>query len=147
MSILKLIIHPNIKLRKKSLKVNKYNNKLKKNILDMIDTMNYYKGIGISAPQVDIKKSIAIVKQNNKQLILINPKIIEKKKIIFYKEGCLSLPNKLVIVKRYKKIIIKTLNLQGKNLYLKINGLTSICAQHEIDHLKGKLIIDYNEIN
>ncbi len=146
MSILKLIFHPNKILRKKTNKVKIFNYKLKKNINDMFDTMYYYNGIGLASNQVNINKSIIVINLNKKKkTILINPKIIKKKFKIKTNETCLSLPNKIFITKRYNEIHIKTYNLYGKKLKLKFKNLMSICIQHEIDHLNGKLIIDNNK--
>ncbi len=143
MSILKLITYPNKILRKKTNKIIKFDNKLNKNINNMFDTMNYYNGIGLASNQVNINKSLAVINIKNNKLILINPKIIKKKQKIKIKESCLSIPNKIYITTRYNYIIIKTNNNKGKILKLKFKGLLSICTQHEIDHLKGKLIIDF----
>ncbi len=143
MSILKLIIHPNKILRKKTKKIKYFNNKINIYIKNMFDTMNYYNGIGLASNQVNINKSLIVIKINKKKLILINPKIIKKKQKINYKESCLSIPNKIYITKRYNIIKIKTNDKKGKLLKLNFKGLLSICVQHEIDHLRGKLIIDF----
>ncbi len=146
MSIFKILTYPNKILRKKSKKIKLYNKKLKKNIKNMFNTMYKYNGIGLSAIQVNIKKSIIIIdilKKKNSKLILINPKIIIKKKKIISKEGCLSIPNKYIKIKRYKYLYIKAYTLKGKKIFFHTKNLLSICIQHEIDHINGKLIIDY----
>ncbi len=148
MSILKILFYPNKILREKSKIVKKYDNILKKNILNMFDTMYKNNGIGLSAIQVNINKSIIIIdilKEKNSKLIFINPKIINKKGYIKSKESCLSIPNKNIIIKRYKYINIKANNILGKKIIFKCKNLLSICIQHEIDHINGKLIIDYNK--
>ncbi len=142
MNILKLIIYPNKILRKKTKKVKVFNNKIKQNVINMFNSLKYYNGIGLASNQVNINKSLVVINYNNNKIILINPKIIYKKKKIKTKESCLSIPNKIFKTKRYNKIIISTYNLNGKKLKFKYKNLISICIQHEIDHLKGKLIID-----
>ncbi len=142
----KILIYPNKILRKKSKKINKFNNKLKKIINNMFIIMYKYNGIGLSGIQINIKKSIFIIdilKKKNSKLIFINPKIIKKKKIIKSIEGCLSIPNKYIKIKRYKYLIIKSYNIKGKKNIFYTKNLLSICIQHEIDHINGKLIIDY----
>ncbi len=146
MSILKILTYPNKILRKKSKKIKKYNNKLKKNIKNMFNTMYKHNGIGLSGIQVNIKKSIVIIdilRKKNSKLIFINPKIIRKKKTIKSKEGCLSIPNKYLNIIRYKYLILKAYTIKGKKIFYYTKNLLSICIQHEIDHINGKLIIDY----
>ncbi len=147
MSILKILKYPNEILRKKSKSIKIYNNsELKKNIKNMFDTMYHNNGIGLSGIQVNIKKKIIVIdilKKKNSKLIFINPKIIKKKKIIKIQEGCLSIPNKYIYTKRYKYIYIEFYNIKGKKITIFLKNLLSICIQHEIDHTKGKLIIDY----
>ncbi len=145
MSISKIIVYPNKKLRQKSKKVSKFDNKLKILVKNMFDTMYYFKGIGLAAIQININKSVIIVdlKKNNNKIILINPKIIKKSGSIETQEGCLSIPNFFYSIKRYNKIYVKARNINGKRIKLKSKGLLSICIQHEIDHTKGKLFVDY----
>ncbi len=147
MSILKVLIYPNKNLRKKAKLVKNFNKKLKINIFNMFETMYHYNGIGLASTQVNINKSIIVIDLNNKnkkkKLILINPKIIKKKGKIKSKEGCLSIPNYFLSIKRYKYINVEYLNINGKKNKLFSKNLLSICIQHEIDHINGKLFIDY----
>ncbi len=146
MSILKILTYPNKILRKKSNKIKKITKKIKKNINNMFNTMYINNGIGLSGIQVNINKSIIIIdifKKINSKLVFINPKIIKKKKKIKSKEGCLSIPNKYLNIIRYKYLIFKAYNLKFKKKIYYVKNLLSICIQHEIDHINGKLIIDY----
>ncbi len=148
MSILKILIYPNKNLRKKTKPVKNFNSNLKKNIKNMFETMYFYKGIGLAATQVNIKKSIIVIDlsiNKNKKLILINPKIKEKNGITNIQESCLSIPNLQLKINRSKFIILETFNIKGKKIIIKAKGLLSICIQHEIDHLNGKLFIDYKK--
>ncbi len=146
MSILKILIYPNKKLRQKTKKVIKFNNNLKNIVSNMFETMYFYKGIGLAAIQVNINKSIIVInitKKKNKGLLLINPQIIKKKGTIITKEGCLSIPNFFYYIKRFNYLYLIAKNINGKKITLKTKGLLSVCIQHEIDHIKGKLFIDY----
>ncbi|WMC20280.1 MAG: peptide deformylase [Enterobacteriaceae bacterium PSpyr] len=144
--LLKLIYYPNKTLRKKSKKVNKINFKIKNIVYNMFKLMYKKQGIGLSAIQVGINKKIFIIdisKKNNKKLVFINPKILKQNGKIFYNEGCLSIPNFFGITKRYLNIKIMALNLNNNIFISKFTNLKSVCIQHEIDHLNGKLFIDF----
>ncbi len=144
-NIIKIVTYPNKKLRKKSKKVKIFDNKLKKIISNMFKTMYHFNGIGLAAIQININKSIITIdtKKKKSKLILINPKIIKYKGYIETQEGCLSIPNFFYNIKRYNYIYIKAKNIEGKKIKIKTKGLLSVCIQHEIDHTKGKLFIDY----
>ncbi|BBA85237.1 peptide deformylase [endosymbiont of Sipalinus gigas] len=146
MSILKILLYPDNRLRNKAEYVNSIDNNTQIIINNLLDTLYYNKGIGLSATQVNIHKKI-IVLNIEKEIILINPELIYKsnEKIDYIKEGCLSIPNIFYSVPRYKTIKIKALDRNGNKLIInsKNNYLLSICIQHEIDHLNGKLFIDY----
>ncbi|MDH3004470.1 MAG: peptide deformylase [Candidatus Shikimatogenerans sp. JK-2022] len=121
-----------------------YKKKLNKLIKNMFNTLFYYNGIGLSAPQIGKNIKLFIIYINKKKMIFINPKILNynKKKILF-KEGCLSLPNIYINVLRYKILKIQYYNKNWIKKIKIIKNLLSIVFQHEYDHLKGKLILDY----
>ncbi|WP_343154707.1 peptide deformylase [Buchnera aphidicola (Pseudoregma panicola)] len=146
MKTLKILKYPNKKLRYISKPVVKIDKKIQNIIDKMFKTMILENGIGLSAIQVGIPLQIITIidtENVNKKIIIINPKIIKKKKKILKSEGCLSFPNQQAIVPRYKYLNIKALNYYGKKIKIKAKSLLSICIQHEIDHLSGKLFIDY----
>ncbi|NIH16501.1 MAG: peptide deformylase [Buchnera aphidicola (Periphyllus lyropictus)] len=148
MSILKILKYPNIKLRKISKPVKNFNNDLKNIINNMLETMRKNNGIGLAAIQINIKLQIIVIEKIHplkKVLILINPKIKKKsKKIIKIKEGCLSIPKyEYITNSRSKNILVKAYNKYGEKFFIKAKNMLSVCIQHEIDHLKGKLFIDY----
>ncbi|WP_367670632.1 peptide deformylase [Sodalis-like secondary symbiont of Drepanosiphum platanoidis] len=146
MSILNILHYPDKRLRNKSSLVKKIDNNIKKIINNMIHTMHANNGIGLAAPQINIHKQIIIInisKNNKKNLVLINPKIIKKTGNIGIIEGCLSFPGKEIFIYRSKYITVKAINFLGQSFKIKTNGLLSICIQHEIDHLMGILFIDY----
>ncbi|MGK2896969.1 MAG: peptide deformylase [Candidatus Makana argininalis] len=146
MSIFKILQYPDLKLRKISNVVDLINNNIRIIINNMFETMYHFNGIGLAATQVNINKRIIIIdilKKKNSKLVLINPEIIKTKGIIKSHEGCLSIPNISGSVTRYKNIKLKAKNYKGKYFELYACNLLSICIQHEIDHLIGKLFIDY----
>ncbi|MFI4847316.1 MAG: peptide deformylase [Candidatus Makana argininalis] len=146
MTILKILHYPDIRLRKIANVVNIVNDNIRNIIDNMLKTMYHFNGIGLAATQVNINKRIIvidIIKTNKTKLILINPEIIKTKGIINSHEKCLSIPNVSGVIKRYKKIKLRAKNYQGKYFELYACNLLSICIQHEIDHLIGKLFIDY----
>ncbi|WMC17478.1 MAG: peptide deformylase [Enterobacteriaceae bacterium Cmel21] len=145
MLLLKLIYYPNKLLRIKSTLLNKINFKIKNIIYNMFKIMYKKNGIGLAANQIGINKRIFIIdisKKKNKKLIFINPKILNKEGEIFIKEGCLSIPGIFKILKRYSYIKISALNTNGNYFVFKTRNIKSVCIQHEIDHLNGKLFID-----
>ncbi len=143
MSILKILQYPDKKLRIKTKPIKIFNQKLKNQISNMFETMYYNNGIGLAAIQVNIKKSIIVI-NITKKIILINPKIINRKGSIRIEEKCLSIPNYKLKIKRSNILKISNFNIKGEKYFIYTKGILSICIQHEIDHLKGKLLIDYD---
>ncbi|CUR53660.1 Peptide deformylase [Serratia symbiotica] len=146
MSILKILHFPDNRLRKIAKPVKKINKNIQNIIQDMFDTMYSKEGIGLAATQVNIHQCIIVIDisenhQNN--LVLINPKILKSSGQISIEEGCLSIPQERIIVPRAANIQIQTFDINGKCFQLEAKNLLSICIQHEMDHLIGKLFIDY----
>ncbi|MCR3754622.1 MAG: peptide deformylase [Candidatus Westeberhardia cardiocondylae] len=146
MSLLKIIYYPDKRLRKTAKPIKKINKNIIHTIQNMFDTMYFFSGIGLAATQVNIHKQIIVIdisKTKNQKLVLINPIILNKHGNIQTQEGCLSIPEKYGIIPRYKTIKIRAFNQQGEYFELQTQNLLSICIQHEMDHLIGKLFIDY----
>ncbi|WGH28056.1 MAG: peptide deformylase [Candidatus Shikimatogenerans bostrichidophilus] len=143
--ILPILLYNNKKLRKKSKNIKKNHNLNLINIINnMFETMYFYKGIGLSAPQIGKNINLFILGINNIKMIFINSKIIKfSKKKILNKEGCLSLPNIYVNIYRKKSIYIKYYNYKWEKKIINLYNIYSIIFQHEFDHINGKLIIDY----
>ena len=149
MTVQKLITVPNDILRKKSKAIEKVSSSEKKLIKDLIETMYHHKGIGLAAIQVGIPKRIIVLDvqqkgEKKKPLCFINPVIknISKEKSR-YEEGCLSIPNTFIDIERPKICNIEFIDIDGKKKNMECDGLLSTCIQHEINHLDGKLIIDF----
>ncbi len=131
-------------LRQISNPVEKIDRDTKELIKNMDQTMIANDGIGIAAPQVNVLKRIILVRPNNKTYILINPDIkFKSKETAIEYEGCLSVPGKDIKVKRSKNIIVEFTDLDGERYNMEAKNLLARIIQHEIDHLDGKLIIDY----
>ena len=149
MSQRKIVIEPDPILRKKSENLEKVDNELRLLLDDMLETMYAAPGIGLAAVQVGILKRLIVIdiskdKEKKNPIFLINPEIIFKsKKTSIYEEGCLSLPGQFAEIERPEECHIKYIDYDGKKKEMKANGLLSTCIQHEIDHLNGKLFIDY----
>ena len=149
MSKRKIVIEPDPILRQKSESLEKVDDELRRLLDDMLETMYSAPGIGLAAVQIGILKRLIVIdisKENEKKnpLFLINPEIISKsKKTSIYEEGCLSLPGHFAEIERPAECQIKYIGYDGKKKEIKANGLLSTCIQHELDHLDGKLFIDY----
>lgn len=134
---------PNTCLRKKAAKVLKVSEE-EKRILDEMAKVMYLKGgVGLAACQVGIDRQLVVVDIGDGLIKLINPAIVKKEGLENQEEGCLSIPEAAVNVKRAKKIIVEYLNEQGEPIKISAQGLLARVIQHEVDHLLGKLIIDY----
>lgn len=148
MAILEIVKVPNPILRKKAEKVSDYNQALEKLVKDMAETMYSAPGIGLAANQVGVLKQIAIVDpsppdQRKNLLVLINPEIIDAEGLDESEEGCLSLPDFREIISRPSQIKIRARDLQGREIEILAQGLLARAIQHELDHLQGKLLLDY----
>lgn len=110
---------------------------------NMVFTMRAFNGIGLATPQIGISRQLIVADTGEGVIKLANPQIIEVKGNDKMVEGCLSIPGADVEVKRRYKVTVKGLNEKGKMVEIKAKGLLARVLQHEIDHLKGKLIIDY----
>ncbi|MEI6744705.1 MAG: peptide deformylase [Methylococcaceae bacterium] len=146
MSILTILEFPDERLRKIAKPIKDIDNNLQTLIDDMLETMYYTGGIGLAATQVNVHVRLLVIdtsEEKNAPLCLINPEIISKDGEFEYKEGCLSVPESYEKIIRPGHITVKGLDRNGKEIEIEANDLLSTCIQHEIDHLNGKLFIDY----
>ena len=148
MAIRKIITEPNKLLREISLPVEKVGKKEQQLMDDMLDTMYAANGIGLAAIQIGVPKNVIVIDLNKDKkkipMFFVNPKITSKSKSLTkYEEGCLSIPNLFAEIERPSECEIQYLDYFGKEKTLKANGLLATCIQHEVDHLKGILFIDY----
>jgi peptide deformylase len=138
-----LKFYPDPVLRKISSLVPKVNNTIRQLIKKMSNIMYNNKGIGLAAPQVGTLERVIIADIGEGLISMINPEILTGFGEEFMEEGCLSLPETVVNVKRKKSVFVRYLDKNEKEIESKLNGLTARVIQHEIDHLNGVLIIDY----
>jgi len=147
MTVLKILIFPDPRLRTISKPILVVDEKIKKLASDLLETMYEGKGIGLSATQVNIHKRILVVdisEDKKSPLVLINPKVevLDSKKSI-NEEGCLSVPGFYEEVERPSKIKVTALDINEKKLTFSSDGLLAVAIQHEMDHLEGKIFVDF----
>jgi peptide deformylase len=130
-------------LRKATTPVEEVTDELRALISDMFDTMYAAEGIGLAAPQVGRTERITVMDVEGQKLALINPEIIEREGSIRGEEGCLSIPDVFGDVTRSSRVIVRALNEKGEQIEAEGTELLARCMQHEIDHLDGRLFIDY----
>lgn len=146
MTILEVLRFPDERLRTVAKPVTHIDSSIKALVKDMLETMRDENGIGLAATQVDVHKRVVVLdvseKQDNPQ-IFINPKITYMEGTTISEEGCLSVPNNYAKVERAEKITVTALDENGLSFTLDAEDLLAICIQHELDHLQGKLFVDY----
>jgi peptide deformylase len=146
MAVLEVLTFPDERLRTIAKPVEKVDADVKKLVEDMFDTMRDEKGIGLAATQVNVHRRVVVMDVSEEQdnpLVFINPEIIHKEGSTISEEGCLSVPNNYAKVDRAEKVTVSALNQDGEQFELNADGLLAICIQHELDHLQGKLFVDY----
>ena len=140
---LKLRFYGDNVLRKRAKSVSEVTERERSVIAEMSEIMRLAGGIGLAAPQVGVNKQIILIDVGEGPCVFINPKIIRRSGCETKEEGCLSLPGVFVRVKRSKKITVSALDEQNEKILLVLDHLMARAVQHEMDHLKGKLLIDY----
>ena len=146
MAILQVLHFPDERLRQKAPPVARIDEDIKRIAADMLETMYDEGGIGLAATQVNIQRRIAVIdlsEEKNQPLYLINPEIIRTDGKEIMREGCLSVPGYFDVVERAERIEFRYQTLAGETVTTETGGLFAICVQHEIDHLNGRLFIDY----
>jgi len=146
MAILNILHYPDKRLRNVAKPVENVNDGIKKLVDDMFETMYAAPGIGLAATQVDVHQQVIVIdvsEQKNQPLCLINPEIIAEEGTESCDEGCLSVPDIYETVERAEKVTVRALDRNGDEYRLEADGLLAVCIQHEIDHLRGKLFVDY----
>lgn len=146
MAILKILQYPDERLHTVAIPVTKITERIRSLIENMAETMYAAPGIGLAATQVDVHERVIVIdtSETHDQLqVLINPEIIASSGISDYEEGCLSVPGIYGKVERAESVTVKALNAQGESYVLKAEGLLAVCIQHEMDHLMGKVFVEY----
>ena len=146
MAILSILHYPDPRLRNKATPVTQVDDTIRALVDDMFETMYQAPGIGLAAPQVNVFKRLIVIdisEDRNSPLCLINPEIVYKDGIETMEEGCLSVPGIYEPVERARQIRVRALGRDGKPLDMQVDDILAVCIQHEIDHLEGKLFVDY----
>ena len=146
MSVLTIIEFPDPRLRTKAEPVTAFDAALKQFVDDMFETMYDANGVGLAATQVNVHKRVLVADMSDNRdqpLALINAEIVEKEGSQVYQEGCLSFPGIYADVTRALKIKVKAQDVSGQSFELEVEGPLAVCIQHELDHLAGKVFVDY----
>ncbi len=146
MAKLRILEFPDPRLRKKAALVEAVDEPLRQLIDDMFETMYEAPGIGLAATQVDVHRRLLVAdvsQEKNERQILINPEILEKDGATVTEEGCLSVPGYFEEVERAEHIKVRYLDRDGNEQESEFEGLLAVCVQHEMDHLEGRLFVDY----
>lgn len=146
MALLTILEYPDPRLRTRASPVEAVNDEIRRLAADMLETMYAAPGVGLAATQVDVHLRVIVMdvsEERNRPLVLINPEIVEREEVAVGEEGCLSVPGFTEEVERARRIRVRALDLQGQPLEFDAEGLLAVCVQHELDHLEGKLFVDY----
>ncbi|MGD2074542.1 MAG: peptide deformylase [Gammaproteobacteria bacterium] len=146
MAMLEILHFPDPRLRTPAAPVDAVDDAVRTLVDDMLQTMYAAPGIGLAATQVNVHKRVVVIdlsKEQNQPLVLINPEILEKQGVEETEEGCLSVPGFYERVVRADRVRVRALNREGRTREFDADGLLAVCIQHEIDHLDGKLFVDY----
>lgn len=146
MAILKILQYPDERLHTVAGKVACVDEGLRKLARDMAETMYAANGVGLAATQVDVHKQVIVVdvsEARNNLMMFINPEILASSGEEVCEEGCLSVPGIYEKVRRAEKVTVRALDEQGREFTLEAEGFLAVCIQHEIDHLRGKVFVEY----
>lgn len=147
MALLPILRYPDARLHKKAKPVAVVDERIRKLVRDMADTMYEAPGVGLAATQVDVHERVIVidVSEEGRELrVLINPEIVWKSEAVkVFEEGCLSVPGIYDEVERAERIRFKALDENGKSYEMEAEGLLAVCVQHEMDHLEGKVFVEY----
>ncbi|MBL8299974.1 MAG: peptide deformylase [Rhodanobacteraceae bacterium] len=146
MAKLTILEFPDPRLRTKAQPVTEFGPDLARLVADMFETMYEAPGIGLAATQVNVHRQLLVLdvsEEKNQPHVLCNPRILAKDGIQTYQEGCLSVPGIFADVERANQITVEAEDASGKTCTLEADGLLAVCIQHEMDHLAGRLFVDY----
>ncbi|OXR50853.1 MULTISPECIES: peptide deformylase [unclassified Pusillimonas] len=147
MALLPILRYPDPRLHKVAKPVETVDDRIRQLVRDMAETMYDAPGVGLAATQVDVHERVVVIdvsEEGNDLRVLINPEIIEKSdERQVYEEGCLSVPGIYDRVERAAHIRVRALNEKGETYEFDADGLLAVCVQHELDHLEGKVFVEY----
>ncbi len=146
MALLNILRYPDPRLYKRAARVLEVDESVRTLVRDMAETMYAAPGVGLAATQVDVHKRIVVIDASetcDQLLVLINPGIVAREGIQYCEEGCLSVPGIYEAVERAERVTVNALGVTGRPFTLTAEKLLAICIQHEMDHLEGKVFVDY----
>ncbi len=146
MAQLKILLYPDPRLHKVAKPVTRFDESIRTLVRDMAQTMYAAPGVGLAATQVDVHKRVIVIDvspAHDQLQVFINPEIVESSGESDYEEGCLSVPGVYEKVARAQRVKVRALNASGTPFELEADGLLAVCIQHEMDHLDGKVFVDY----
>jgi peptide deformylase len=146
MARLNILRYPDARLHRVATTVTVFDDSLKKLVVDMAETMYAAPGIGLAAIQVDVPKQVIVVDVSERRdslVVLVNPEIVEANGVSDIEEGCLSVPGIYELVERAERVKVRAHDQNGNPFTLEAQGLLAVCIQHEMDHLKGKVFVEY----
>ena len=146
MAILKILEYPDPRLRTKAEPVTAVDDEIRRLAADMLETMYAAPGIGLAATQINVHKRMLVAdvsEEKDAPHVFINPEIVEERGVETMEEGCLSVPGIYESVSRADWVRVRALGLDGEPFEMELEGLLAVCVQHEMDHLEGKLFVDY----
>ena len=146
MSILQILHYPDARLRKIAEPVVTVDDSIRQLVRDMAETMYAAPGIGLAATQVDVHKQVIVIdvsETKNALQVFINPRVIALEGMQEYEEGCLSVPGIYENVRRPERVTVEALDADANIFRINADGLLAVCIQHEMDHLKGKMFVEY----
>lgn len=146
MALLPILHYPDTRLHRKAKKVERVDDRIRKLVDDMAETMYAAPGVGLAATQVDVHERVIVIDISETRSALhafINPRIVTASGEAENEEGCLSVPGVYDFVTRPEHIKLEALNVQGEPIVLETGGMLAVCIQHEIDHLDGKVFVEY----
>jgi peptide deformylase len=146
MALLNILRYPDVRLHKVAAPVTVFDESLKQLVRDMAETMYAAPGVGLAATQVDVHKQVIVLdvsERHDSLVVLVNPEIVEATGVSDIEEGCLSVPGVYDIVERAERVKVRAHDQNGNAFTLEAQGLLAVCIQHEMDHLKGKVFVEY----
>jgi peptide deformylase len=146
MALLSILRYPDERLHTLAKPVESVNGEIRRLVEDMAQTMYAAPGVGLAATQVDVHKQVIVIDISDTRdqlLVLINPIILETRGVSDFEEGCLSVPGIFEKIERAEWIKVRALDRLGQSFELDASGLLSVCIQHEMDHLQGKVFVEY----
>jgi peptide deformylase len=146
MALLNILRYPDARLHKVAAPVTVFDESVKNLVRDLAETMYTAPGVGLAATQLDVHKQVVVVDVSERRdslVVLVNPEIVEASGVSDIEEGCLSVPGVYDIVQRAERVKVRACDQNGNPFTLEAQGLLAVCIQHEMDHLKGKVFVEY----